>query len=72
MKLVATILVAALVVAGGMSAAFAECAGHTKAQLVQSNAPQTGSDQQANNDAVTPGAEKVVQQAKNVKAVEKK
>ena len=37
MKLVATILVAAFVVAGGMSFAFADCAGHTKAQLVQSD-----------------------------------
>ena len=38
MKLVATILVAAFVVAASMSFAFAECAGHTKAQMVKSDA----------------------------------
>jgi hypothetical protein len=49
MKLVATILVAALVVAGGISFAFAECAGHNKAQLVQSTDPQYITDKQVNN-----------------------
>ncbi len=37
MKLVATVLVAAFVLAGGMSIAFADCAGHNKAQLVQTD-----------------------------------
>ena len=44
MKLVATILVAVFVVAAGTSFAFAECAGHNKAQLVKQ-------DQEQNNEA---------------------
>ena len=71
MKLVATILVAALVVAGGMSVAFADCAGHTKAQMVKSDETQTG-DRQANNEALTVVPEKVAQQAKTVKTSDKR
>jgi hypothetical protein len=73
MKLVATVLVAAFVLAGGMSLAFADCAGHNKAQLVQTDDSQTISDRQANNNEVrAAGPEKVVQQTKNVKSLEKK
>jgi len=72
MKLLTTILVAVFVVTGGMSIAFADCAGHTKAQLVQSDAPQISSDRQVNNEALAAVPEKVAQQTKNVKAVEKK
>ena len=72
MKLVATILVAAFVVAGGMSMAFADCAGHSKAQLVKSDDPQISSDRQANKDALTAVPEKVVQQTQSMKAQEKK
>lgn len=36
MKLVATILVAVFVVVAGASFAFADCAGHNKAQMVKS------------------------------------
>ena len=72
MKLVATILVAAFVVTGTMSFAFADCAGHTKAQLVQSDNPQISSDRQANNEAPAAAPAKVAQQTGNVKALEKK
>jgi 3-hydroxyisobutyrate dehydrogenase-like beta-hydroxyacid dehydrogenase len=72
MKLVATILVAVFVVAASMSFAFAECAGHTKAQMVQSNDPKSSSDRVANNEALTPTPDKVVQSAKSEKALEKK
>jgi hypothetical protein len=61
MKLVATILVAALVVAGGMSFAFAECAGHSKAQMVKSDDPQVSAGQQANNDAPAAVSDKAAQ-----------
>ena len=73
MKLVATILVAAFLVAGGMSMAFADCAGHNKAQLVQSGDSPMLSDQQANNnEARVAVPEKVAQQTKNAKSLEKK
>jgi hypothetical protein len=72
MKLVATILVAAFVVAGGMSFAFADCAGHTKAQLVQIDAPQVSSDRQVNNEALVPVPDKVAQQTKTSKDSVKK
>ena len=72
MKLVATILVAAFVVAGGMSFAFADCAGHNKAQLVQSDAPQISSDRQVNNEALVAVPDKVAQQTKTSKDSEKK
>ena len=61
-----------LVMAGGMSTVFADCAGHTKAQLVKSDDPQISSDRQASNDASTAVQEKVVQQPKIAKATEKK
>ena len=44
MKLVTTILVAAFVVAASISFAFADCPGHTKAQLVKTDDPQIISD----------------------------
>jgi hypothetical protein len=61
MKLVATILVAAFVVAGGTSFAFAECAGHNKAQMVKTNDPQINTDRQANNDAPAAVSDKAAQ-----------
>jgi hypothetical protein len=72
MKLVATILLAAFVVAAGVSFAFANCAGHSKAQLVQSDDPKSSSDRVANNEALTTTPDKVVQSAKSDKALEKK
>jgi hypothetical protein len=72
MKLVATILVAVFVLAVGMSTAFADCAGHTKAQLVKSDDPQISSDRQANNDALPATSEKVAQQTKNAKTETKR
>jgi hypothetical protein len=75
MKFVAMMLVAVFVVAGSMTIAFADCAGHTKAQLVKSDDPQINTDRQANNinnnNAVTAEPEKVAQQTKNVKAEKK-
>ena len=44
MKLVTTILVAAFVVAASISFAFADCPGHTKAQMVKTDDPQISSD----------------------------
>jgi hypothetical protein len=55
-----------------MSFAFAECAGHTKAQMVQSNDPKSSSDRVANNEALTPTPDKAVQSVKSDKALEKK
>jgi hypothetical protein len=72
MKLVATILVAAFVVVVSMSMAFADCAGHTKAQLVKTDDQQVSSDRQANNDTLTAAPEKVVRQAKSEKVLEKR
>jgi hypothetical protein len=72
MKLVATILVAVFVMAASMSFAFADCAGHTKAQMVQSNDPQISSDRVATTDALPTVPEKVAQSVKTGKAVEKK
>jgi hypothetical protein len=72
MKLVATILVAAFVVVASMSFAFAECAGHTKAQMVKSDEPQISSDRVATTDAVPVVPDKVVQSAKTGKTLEKK
>jgi hypothetical protein len=72
MKLVATILVAVFVMAASMSFAFADCAGHTKAQMVQSNDPQISSDRVAATDALPTVPEKVAQSVKTGKAVEKK
>jgi hypothetical protein len=61
MKLVVTILVAAFVVAAGMSFAYAECAGHSKAQLVQSADPQSTTEQQASNGTAAAASAKVAQ-----------
>jgi hypothetical protein len=72
MKLVATILVAAFVVAAGMSFAFADCAGHSKAQLVKTDDPQISSDRVATADAVPAAPDKVVQSEKTGKTIEKK
>jgi ABC-type spermidine/putrescine transport system permease subunit I len=47
MKLVATILVAAFVVVASMSFAFAECAGHTKAQMVKNQTQEQMSSTQS-------------------------
>jgi hypothetical protein len=64
MKLVVTILVAAFMVAAGMTFAFAECAGHNKAQLVQSTDPQSITDKQATNGAPAVTSDKVAQNQK--------
>ena len=64
MKLVTTILVAAFVVAASISFAFADCPGHTKAQLVKTDDPQIISDQQATTDAVPVASNKVAQSVK--------
>jgi hypothetical protein len=72
MKLVATILVAAFVVAASMSFAFAECAGHTKAQMVKTDDPQISSDRVATTDAVPAAPDKVAQSVKTGKTLEKK
>jgi len=73
MKLVATILVAAFVVAGSMSIAVADCPGHNKAQLVQSGDSPVISDQRANNHETRLAVqEKVAQPTKIVKSLDKK
>ena len=72
MRLVATILVAAFVVAGGISFAFAECAGHNKAQLVQSTDPQSSTDKQANNGTPAAESDKVAQKVADPKERVKK
>jgi hypothetical protein len=85
MKLVATILVAVFVVAAGTSFAFAECAGHNKAQLVKQDQEQNNEaqlvkqdqeqnskDQLASTQAPLPVPEKVAQSVKPDKALEKK
>jgi hypothetical protein len=72
MKLVVTILVAAFVVAAGMSFAFADCAGHSKAQLVKTDDPQISSDRVAATDAVPAVPDKVAQSVKTGKTIEKK
>jgi 3-hydroxyisobutyrate dehydrogenase-like beta-hydroxyacid dehydrogenase len=74
MKLVVTILVAAFMVAAGMSFAFAECAGHNKAQLVQmqSTDPQLNADQQANNGTRAVAPDKVAQKVTDAKDPVKK
>jgi hypothetical protein len=50
MKLMATILVAVFVVVAATSFAFAECAGHNKAQLVKQDQEQNSKDQLAKQD----------------------
>ena len=72
MKLMATILVAVFVVAAGTSFVFAECAGHTKAQMVKTNDPQISSDRVATTDAVPAAPDKVAQSVKTGKTPEKK
>jgi hypothetical protein len=72
MKLVATILMAAFMVVASMSFAFAECAGHTKAQMVKTDEPQISSDRVATTDAVPAVPDKVVQSVKTGKTLEKK
>jgi hypothetical protein len=74
MKLVATFLVAAFVVAAGTSFAFGDCAGHNKAQLVknQSQSQQQMSKEQPAGTTLTV-AEKAADPAKPVvKTPEKK
>jgi hypothetical protein len=61
MKLIVTILVAAFMVAAGMSFAFAECAGHNKAQLVQSTDQEISVNQQATNETPVVPPVKVAQ-----------
>ena len=72
MKLVVTILVAAFVVAAGVSFAFADCAGHTKAQMVKTDDPQISSDRVATTDAVPAAPDTVAQSVKTGKTLEKK
>jgi hypothetical protein len=74
MKFVATFLVAVFVVAAGTSFAFADCAGHNKAQLVKNQAQeqeQVTKDQPTNTPLSV--AEKTPEPAKTeVKVAEKK
>jgi hypothetical protein len=76
MKLVAAFLVAVFVVVASMSFAFADCAGHSKAQLVKNETNQT--QEQISTDRVTtteplPAVpDKVAQSVKADKALEKK
>jgi hypothetical protein len=51
MKFVATFLMATFVVAAGTSFAFGDCAGHSKAQMVKSQAQEQMSKEQS---AATP------------------
>ena len=72
MKLMVTILVAAFVVAAGTSFAYSECAGHSKAQLVQSADPQGTTEQQASNGTPAPASDKVAQKVTDTKNSVKK
>jgi hypothetical protein len=65
MKLVATFLVAVLVVAAGTSFAFGECSGHSKAQLVKNQTQEQVVKEQPAGTQVTV-AEKVPEVAKTV------
>jgi apolipoprotein N-acyltransferase len=68
MKLMATVLVAVFVAMAGASVVFADCAGHSKAQLVQSETPQQmTSDRQVSNQASPATLEQVAKQANTVK-----
>jgi hypothetical protein len=60
------------VVAAGMSFAFAECAGHNKAQLVQSTDPQSTTDKQANSGIPAVAPDKVAKQLTDTKERVKK
>jgi hypothetical protein len=55
-----------------MSFAFADCAGHTKAQMVKTDDPQISSDRVATTDAVPAAPDKVAQSVKTGKTLEKK
>jgi hypothetical protein len=76
MKLVATVLVAVFVALGSVSLVFADCAGHSKPQLVQNETPQQlSSDRQVSNQALPAVPAQVVKQmdsAKTAKAIETK
>jgi hypothetical protein len=70
MKLVATLLVAVFVVASA-SFAFADCAGHNKAQMVKSPSQEQMSKEQPASTPFTV-AEKATEPAKPVVKTEKK
>jgi hypothetical protein len=76
MKLVAMFLVAIFVVVASMSFAFANCAGHSKAQLVKNETNQTqeqiSTDRVATTEALPAVPDKVAQSVKADKAPEKK
>jgi hypothetical protein len=74
MKLLATFLVAVFVVAAGTSFAFADCAGHSKAQMVKSQTPeQMTKAQQADTNSPFAVAQKADASAKPVaKTLEQK
>jgi hypothetical protein len=76
MKLVATFLVAIFVVVASMSLAFADCAGHSKAQLVKNETNQTqeqiSTDRVATTEPLPAVSAKVAQSVKADKALEKK
>ena len=72
MKLVATILVAVFVVVASAPFAFADCAGHNKAQMVKSQPQEQMSKDQPATTPLTV-AEKAAEPAKPaVKSAEKK
>jgi hypothetical protein len=53
MKLMATFLVAVFVMAAGASFAFADCAGHSKAQLVKDQTQEQMSKEQPTTASIT-------------------
>jgi hypothetical protein len=65
MKLVTTFLVAVFVVAAGTSFAFADCAGHNKAQMVKNQTQEQLSKEQPTSTPLTV-AEKAPEPAKTV------
>jgi hypothetical protein len=71
MKLVTTFLVAVFVVVAGMSFAFADCAGHNKAQMVKNQTQEQLSKEQPTSTPLTV-AEKAPEPAKTEKTPEKK
>jgi hypothetical protein len=71
MKLVTTFLVAVFVVVAGMSFAFADCAGHNKAQMVKNQTQEQLTKEQPTSPPLTV-AEKAPEPAKPVQTPEKK
>jgi hypothetical protein len=71
MKLVATVFVAVFVALGSVSLVFADCAGHSKAQLVQGDTPLS-SNRQVSNQASPAAPAQVAKQVDTAKTIEKK